>query len=170
MLVIIIYNGKIATVIVYPTPSLTETYLWIPETTDSVVPGLDSLLTYLQSKNATLTASQNSITNIGNTMNDEIQNLQSDINDIEIASPQNVSKNLSFHTGRTDFMYQRNIANNDNRRQFVIQQSYFTYQRKGNHELQIQELNVIVAGLQNQVNNLSSGGGGGGEDPDIGTM
>ena len=42
--------------------------------------------------------------------------------------------------------------------QFVIQNHYFTYQRKGNHELQIQALNVIVAGLQNQINNLSGGG------------
>ena len=40
---------------------------------------------------------------------------------------------------------------------------------KGNHELQIQALHTIVADLQNQSNNLSSGGGGG-EDPDIGTM
>ena len=43
-------NGKIATVIVKPTPSPTENYLWIPETTDNVVPGLYSLLTYLQLK------------------------------------------------------------------------------------------------------------------------
>ena len=42
-------------------------------------------------------------------------------------------------------------------------------QRKGNHEFQIQALNTIVAGLQIQVNNLSSGGSGG-EDPNIGTM
>ena len=66
-------------------------------------------------------------------------------------------------------MYQRNTTNNDNIRQFVIQNRYFTYQRKGNHGLQIQLLNNIVADLQNQINNLSSGGGGG-EDPDIGTM
>ena len=64
-------------------------------------------------------------------------------------------------------MYQRNITNNDNRRQFEIQNHYFTYQRKGNYELQIQALNIIVADLQNQMNNLLSGGGdgsgGGGE-------
>ena len=59
-------------------------------------------------------------------------------------------------------MYQRNSTKNDNRRQFVIQNYYFTYQRKGNHALQIQALNVLVAGLQNQINNLSSGGGSGG--------
>ena len=42
-------NNKIATVIVNPTPSLTENYLWIPEgITDNVVPGLDSLSTYAQ--------------------------------------------------------------------------------------------------------------------------
>ena len=62
-------------------------------------------------------------------------------------------------------MYQTNTTNNDNRRPFVIQNHYFTYQRKGNHELQIQALNITVADLQNQINNLSSGGGG-----DIGAM
>ena len=64
-------------------------------------------------------------------------------------------------------MRQRNIIQNDNRRQFVIQNHYFTYQRKGNHELQIQALNRIVADLQNQINNINTGsgssGGGGGE-------
>ena len=66
-------------------------------------------------------------------------------------------------------MYQRNTTNNDHRKHFVIQNHYFTYQRKGNHDLQIQALNIIVADLQTQINNLSSGGGGG--DPDgIGTM
>ena len=54
-------------------------------------------------------------------------------------------------------MYQRNTTNNDNKRQFVIQNHYFAYQRKVDHELQIQALNVIVADLQNQINNLSSG-------------
>ena len=72
-------NYEIATVIVNPTPSPTENYLWIPETTDNVVPGLDSLLTYLQSKYATLTALQNSITNINTTINNEIQNIQTEI-------------------------------------------------------------------------------------------
>ena len=38
-------NAKIATIVVNPTPS-TDNYLWIPETSDNVVPGLDSLLTY----------------------------------------------------------------------------------------------------------------------------
>ena len=161
-------NDKIATVIVIPTPSPTENYLRIPETADDVVPGLDSLLTYPQSKHATLTSLQNSITNVNHTLNNGISNIQTEINNIEITNPQNVSKNLSYHTSHTDFMYQRNTTNNDNRRQFVIQNHYFTYQRKGNHELQIQALNIIVADLQNQINNLSSGGGGGGGD--IGTM
>ena len=153
-----IKNDKIATIILNPTPSLTENYLWIPETSDNVVPGLDSLLTYLQSKYATLTSLQNSITNINNTINNEIQNLQTEINNIEITNPstQNVSKDLHFHTSHTDFMYQRNTTNNDNRRQFVIQNHYFTYQRKGNNELAIQALNIIVADLQTQINNLSS--------------
>ena len=42
-------NNEIAAVIVNPTPSLIDKYLCIPETTDNVVPGLNSLLTYLQS-------------------------------------------------------------------------------------------------------------------------
>ena len=102
------------------------------------MPGLDSLLTYLQSEYATLTPVQNPITNINNIINDEIQNIQIEINNIEITNPQSVSKNLSYHTSHTGFMYQRNITNNDNRSQFAIQSHYFTYQRKGTHELQFQ--------------------------------
>ena len=132
------------------------------------MPGLDGLLTHRQSKYATLTALQNSITNINDTINNDLSNIQTEINNVEITNPQNVSKNLSFHTSHTDFMYQRN-TNNDNRRQFVIQNHYYTYQRKGNRELQVQALNITVADLQNQINNLSSGGGGGGGG-DIGTM
>ena len=65
-------------------------------------------------------------------------------------------------------MYRRNTTNNDNRRQFVTKNQYFTYQRKGNHELAIQALNIIVADLQSQNYNLSSSGGGGASG--IGTM
>ena len=52
-------------------------------------------------------------------------------------------------------MYQRKVINNH--KTFIIQQHDFTYQRKGNNELQIQSLNAIVADLQTQVNNLSGG-------------
>ena len=98
-----------------------------------------------------------------------------EINNIEISnrSTGDVSKNLSYHTSHTGFMHRRNIINNDNRRQFVIQDQYFTYQRKGNHELAIQALNIIVTDLQNHINYLSStgnDGGGGGDDSGIGTM
>ena len=99
-----------ATVVVNTVPSLTENYLWIPEgITGNVVPGLDGILTYIQSKYATSTL-QNSITNINNTINTEIQNLQTEINNIEISNPStgDVSKNLSYHTNHTDFLYQRN--------------------------------------------------------------
>ena len=66
-------------------------------------------------------------------------------------------------------MYQRKVI--DNHKTFIIQQHYFTYQRKGNNELQIQALNIIVADLQTQINSMSSGGNGGGSgDGDIGTM
>ena len=67
-------------------------------------------------------------------------------------------------------MYQRNTTNNDNRRQFVIQNHYFTFQRKGNNELAIQALNILVSDWQTQINNLNSGSGGGGGDGDIGTV
>ena len=104
---------------------------------------------------------------MNNTTNDEIQNLQTEINNIEITNPSTgyVTNNLSYHTSHTDFMYQRNNTNNYNRRSYIIQNQYFTYQRKCNHELAIQALNLIVADLQNQINDLSapSSGGGGGE-------
>ena len=129
------------------------------------MPGLDNLLTYPQPKYATLAALQNSITNIRNIINNHIQNLQSEINNIEITNPQDVSKELHHHTSHTGFMYQGNTTKSNNRRQLIIQQQSFTYQRKGNHELQTQALNAIAADLQNQINNLSSGGGS-----EIGTM
>ena len=112
---------------------------------------------------------QNSITNINNTINNEIQNLQTDINNTEITSSQNVNKESHYYSSNTDFLYQRNATNNDNRQQFVTQNHYFTYQRKGNHELQVQALNLIVAGLQNQINNRSGGGSGSGGG-EVGTM
>ena len=51
-------------------------------------------------------------------------------------------------------MYQRKVTNNH--KTFITRQ----HQRKGNHELQIQALNAIVADLQTQINNLTSGNGG----------
>ena len=36
-----------------PTPSTNENYLWIPEVSDNVVPGLDSMITHTHSKYAT---------------------------------------------------------------------------------------------------------------------
>ena len=128
---IFVNNDNIATAILNAVPSSTDNYIWIPETTDNVVPGLDSLLTYLQSKSAALTALQNSITNTNSTINTEVQNLQTETNNIEITSPTgDASKYLHYHTSYTDFMFKRNNTNNDNRRQFVIQNRYFTYQRK----------------------------------------
>ena len=85
-------NNKIATVIVNITPSLIEHYLWILETSDNVVPGLGRLLTYIQSKYATLTSLHNFITNVNSIINNEIQNLQTEINNLEITNPQDVSK------------------------------------------------------------------------------
>ena len=81
-----------ATVLLNPTPSLTENYLWVPETSGNVAPGLDSMITYTQSKYATLTASQNSITNIYNTIQAEINNLE-----IPNQGDLHVNKELHYH-------------------------------------------------------------------------
>ena len=99
-------NNKIATTIVNPTPSLTENYLWIPETTDNVVPGLDSLITHIYQKFVSISTLQNSITNIDTTINNEIQNLQTEIGNIGITNPTtgDVSKNLSYHTSHTGYV------------------------------------------------------------------
>ena len=166
-------NNKITTIMLNPTPSLTYNYLWIPETSDNVVPGLDSLLTYPQSKYATLTSLQNSITNINNTINDDIQTLQTEINNIEInPGTGNVSKQSHYHTSNTDFMYQLNTTNNDNRRQFVIQNHYFTFQRQynTNHlDLQIQFMQIQIEQMQAQINSMSSNNPPP-DDSGIGTM
>ena len=55
-------------------------------------------------------------------------------------------------------MYQRKVINNH--KTVVTHQQHFAYRRKGDHELQIQALNAIVADLQTQINNLTSGNGG----------
>ena len=123
-------NDKIATAILNTVPSLTDNYIWIPETTDNVVPGLDSLLTYLQSKYATINALQHAINNANNTINAEIANTQTEINNIEISNPQNVSKQNHYHTSHTGFVYQRNNTKNDNRKNIVLQNHYFTFQRQ----------------------------------------
>ena len=64
---------------------------------------------------------------------------------------QNDNKELCYNTTHTGYTFQRanTIHKYDNRRSFVIQQNYFTYQRKGNQELHIQSLNDIVADVQN---------------------
>ena len=69
-----------------------------------------------------------------------------------------VNKELHYNTTHTDYMYQRKVINNH--RTFITHQQYFTYQRKGSHELQIQALNATVADLQTQINNPTSGNGG----------
>ena len=159
-------NDKMATIILNPTPSLTDNCSWIPEgIADNVVPGLDSSLTCTQSKYATLTSLQNSLTNISNTINNEIQTLQTEINNIEISpGTGNVSKQSHYHTSNTEFMYQRNNTKNDNRKNIVIQNHCFTFQRQynTNHlDLQIQMMQLQIEQMQTQIDSLSSGGGGG---------
>ena len=101
-----------ATVVVNPTPSLNENYIWIPEVSDNVVPGLDPLITYIQSKYTTLRALQNAITNINN-------NIQIGINTLEIPNQGNlnVKKELPYNATHTDYTFQRNntIHKYDNR-------------------------------------------------------
>ena len=83
----------------------------------------------------------------------------------------NVNREIYYNTTHTDHTFQRNstIHRYDNRRGFNIQNHYFTYQRKGKQELQIQLLNTIVAYLQDQINNLSnSNPPPDGNDPEIG--
>ena len=85
----------------------------------------------------------------------------------------NVNNDLYYNTTHTYYTFQRNntIHKYDNRRSYIAQQNYFTYQRKGNQELQIQLLNNIVADLQNQINNITSGSGGSDpNEPEVGTM
>ena len=137
------------------------------------MPGLDSLLTYLQSKYATINAIQNAIHNVNNTINTEIANIQTEINNIEInPGTGDVSKESHYHTSHTDFMYQRNNIKNDNRKHKVLQHHYFTFQRQynTNHlDLQIQFMQLQIEQMQIHIDSLSSGGCGG--DPDgIGTM
>ena len=102
-----------------------------------------SILTYTQSKYVTLTTLQSTITNIADTIHNEINNIKTDINNIEITNQQYVSKELHYHNNCTDYTFKRNntIHKYDNRRTFIAQHNYFTYQRKCNQELQIQLLN-----------------------------
>ena len=69
------------------------------------------------------------------------------------------------------------IHTHENRRIFFFQQSYFTYQRKGNQELEVQLLNSSIADLQNtninltlSLMNLIGGGGGVPDQPIIGII
>ena len=134
------------------------------------MPGLYNLLTFTQYKYATLTALQNAINHANNTFNNEISNIQTAIDNLEIASQQNANKDLHDHTSHDDFTYQRDNTKNDNRRSFITQQGYFTFQRKGIQELQIQALNIIVPDLQNQIDNITSNKPSDDNDPDVGTI
>ena len=124
-------------------PPLTENKVWIPETSDNVAPGLDSMITYTP-KYKTLTALQNNIKIMNNT-------IQTEINTLETPNQGNlnVNKELYHHKNYAAYTFQRNntIHKYDNRRTFIIQNHLFTYQRKGNQELQIQLLNNIIADL-----------------------
>ena len=90
-------STKIATVVLNPTPSLNESYLWIPGVSDHVVPGLGSMITYTQSKYATLTALQNAITH---------NNIQTEINlEIPDQGNSNVNRDLYYNTTHTDYTF-----------------------------------------------------------------
>ena len=181
-------------------PENEEEYMWEPNTNDYYVPGLGSLLQYLELNYATITSLQNAITDMNNHIQSEIANIEFPTNPTNpdgatkttrhyyinhehnlfkkvnnhIHNKKNyynfyndtfnfkkndknvdshsVSKELHYNTTHTDYMYQRKVIKNH--KTSITQQQYFTYQRKGNNELQIQALNAIVAGLQTQINNL----------------
>ena len=127
------------------------------------------MITYIQPTYTTLTALQNAITHINNDFQTESNNLE-----IPNQGDLNVNKEVYYNTTHTDYTFQRNktIHKYDNRRPFILQQNYVTYQRKGNQELHIQLLNNIVADLQNQIDNITSGSSGGSDpnEPEVGTM
>ena len=97
-----LHNNEIATVILNPTPSINESYLWIPGVSNNVVPGLDSKITYIQSNYATLATLQKAITKISN-------NVQTELNNLEIPHQgnSNVNKELYYNTTHTDYTFQR---------------------------------------------------------------
>ena len=84
----------------------------------------------------------------------------------------NVNKEMYYHNNHTEYTFQRNntIHKYDNRRTFITQQNYFTYQRQGNQELQTQSLNNIAADLQNQINTNTANNPPDNDEPEIGTM
>ena len=132
-----------------PTPSVNDNYLWIPEgITDNVVPGLDSILIYTQSKYVTRTSLQNKITNINSYIQTEIINLE-----IPNQGVVNVNEELYYHHKYTYYMFQRNhtIHKYDNRRMLITINHHVTYQRKSKHELEVQLLNMIAIYLQTKL-------------------
>ena len=145
-------NHNIATVILNPAPPLNENYLWIPEVSGNVAPGLDSMITYAQPTYATLAALQNAITTVNN-------NIQTETNDLGIPTQRNlnVSNELYYNTTLTYYTFQRNntIHNDANRRTCSIQNHFFTYQRTGHQELRMQALSHIAADFQSQINNIT---------------
>ena len=62
------------------------------------MPGLDSLVTYIQSKYATINALQNAIGTIKSTVNNDISNIQTETYNTEINNQQTVNNNLSSHS------------------------------------------------------------------------
>ena len=81
-----------------PTPSTNENYPWIPEVSDNVAGGRDPMITYTQSKHATLTALQNAITNIDH-------NIQTEINNLEIPNQGNLNVNKELYYNSSYRLY-----------------------------------------------------------------
>ena len=113
---ITICRNKIATDKLNPTPSRTENYLWIPEVSDNVVPGLDSMITYTQSKYATIT----SVTKY----DDKTETTQTEINNLRIQHQggSGSSKELHYNTTPTYYMCQKSVLNNHTH--FIIQRHF----------------------------------------------
>ena len=112
------------------------------------------MITYTKSTYATLTTLQHAITHIH-------INTHTEINTLELPNQGSlhVNQGLHYNTTHTYYTFQRHntIHNYDNLRRFTIHNHFFTYQRNGNHELQIQALDYIVADLHNQIYSFTFG-------------
>ena len=70
--------------------SIEEQYMWSTNPSDDVVPGLESILEYLELNYTTITSLQNAITDVSN-------HVQTEIDNIEIPTNPSVSKITRHH-------------------------------------------------------------------------
>ena len=87
-------NTRIATIILNTIPEINEQYIWTPQISNNCVPGLESLLTYINSKYPTLSALQNEITTVNNNINNTITNEITNVNNTITTEITNVNSNI----------------------------------------------------------------------------